>query len=293
MVKISEIFNYKNRLTMMLFFLIIGIAYGHVQKQNLEKDLMKASDEISKQSEEHLGAELRFMNQQRELQGKLSEEKNRNDSFEDQIGQISSTVGTLTKLKETDKELLQKYSKVYFLNEHYIPKELSTIPSQYTLYPNNEYKIHSKVLPFLTRLLDDAKKEGITIEINSAYRSFYEQASIKSSNRVVYGSGSNKFSADQGYSEHQLGTTVDFSFNKKSGVGSGFEKSLAYKWLTDNAYKYGFVLSYPEKNQYYVFEPWHWRFVGSRLAERIHEDKKYFYDLDQRNIDEYLVNIFD
>jgi len=60
-----------------------------------------------------------------------------------------------------------------------------------------------------------------------------------------------------------------------------------------NAHKYGFTLSYPEGNQYYVFEPWHWRFVGEDLARDLKRDERHFYDLDQRAIDGYLLEIFD
>jgi hypothetical protein len=120
-----------------------------------------------------------------------------------------------------------------------------------------------------------------------------EQASLKSAYTTSYGSGANKFSADQGYSEHQLGTTLDFNTTKRSSVLSGFDKTPEYKWLTENAYKYGFVISYPKENKYYIYEPWHWRFVGISLATRIHDDNTYLYALDQRDIDTYLINLFD
>jgi D-alanyl-D-alanine carboxypeptidase len=111
---------------------------------------------------------------------------------------------------------------------------------------------------------------------------------------VTYGSGANAFSADQGYSEHQLGTTFDFT---TEGIGGGlvtsFENTPAFAWLKDNAHKYGFTLSYPKDNAYYVYEPWHWRFVGEDLAEDLHEAGKTFYDWDQREIDKYLIKIFD
>jgi hypothetical protein len=44
---------------------------------------------------------------------------------------------------------------------------------------------------------------------------------------------------------------------------------------------------------YYQYEPWHWRFVGKDLADDLRDDGKYFYDLDQRTIDSYLIDIFD
>jgi D-alanyl-D-alanine carboxypeptidase len=74
---------------------------------------------------------------------------------------------------------------------------------------------------------------------------------------------------------------------------SGFSKTPEYEWLMQNAYKYGFIISYPKDNAYYQFEPWHWRFVGKSLAKRLNEEKQNFYDLEQRTIDSYLINIFD
>ena len=53
------------------------------------------------------------------------------------------------------------------------------------------------------------------------------------------------------------------------------------------------MLSYPKGNAYYIFEPWHWRFVGKDLAKDLHRHKEYFYDWDQRDIDEYLIDFFD
>ncbi|HEY4526280.1 MAG TPA: M15 family metallopeptidase, partial [Candidatus Paceibacterota bacterium] len=132
------------------------------------------------------------------------------------------------------------------------------------------------------------------IYVNSAYRSFDEQLALKGQYSVSYGAGTaNQFSADQGYSEHQLGTTLDFTTTGLSGGLAGFDQTPAYDWLEKNAYKYGFVLSYPEGNQYYMYEPWHWRFVGEDLADDLHDSGRNFYDMDQRDIDPYLANIFD
>ncbi len=223
----------------------------------------------------------------------LEEEKSKNSLFENQINQIFGTVGTLDKLSKTDKELLQKYSKVYFLNEHYVPDELSKIPEKFVFEEKKDKYIHTKVLPFLSNMIEAGEREGLNLYVISSYRSFDEQAGLKSNYSVSFGSGANKFSADQGYSEHQLGTTFDFT-SKKIGLNfTTFEKTDEYKWLIQNAYKFGFVLSYPKGNEYYQFEPWHWRFVGKSLAERLYEDKIYFYDLEQTNIDKYLISIFD
>lgn len=223
----------------------------------------------------------------------LENEKQRNDSFQERIDSISGTVGKLDKLSQLDPELLQKYSKVYFLNDNYAPSALIQVPEEWTFGGQEEY-FHKEAWPFLKEMLEDAAKDDINLRVVSGYRSFGTQAILKSNYAVRYGSGANAFSADQGYSEHQLGTTLDLTTEELAGGwSSSFESSEAFKWLTANAKKYGFTLSYPEGNTYYVYEPWHWRFVGEDLARDLEEDGKHFYDLDQRTIDAYLINIFD
>lgn len=223
----------------------------------------------------------------------LDTEQRRNNSFEERIDALTGTVGKLDKLSELDEVLLQKYSKVYFLNENYVPSELTEIDETYRFNPNKQAEIQTPVWPYLKDMLEDALDDGVEILVASAYRSFGEQGSLKASYNVKYGSGANAFSADQGYSEHQLGTTLDLTTRDTGASFVGFDKTDAYTWLEENAYRYGFILSYPRNNTYYVYEPWHWRYVGKALAKELHTSGKYFYDLDQREIDKYLINIFD
>lgn len=242
---------------------------------NLEKDLSQAKNDNANLSEV------------------LAAEQSKNNLFESQIQAIGGTVGTLEKLSKTDKELLRKYSKVYFLSENYIPPALTEIASTSLYQKDKPIKIHTKVLPYLSHLMDAAAATNTPLQIISAYRSFDDQAALKSGYTTTYGTGANKFSADQGYSEHQLGTTVDFTTVALGPAFNQFAESKAYMWLNQNAYQYGFVLSYPKNNTYYQFEPWHWRFVGVALATKLHNSGQYFYGLNQREIDSYLVSIFD
>jgi D-alanyl-D-alanine carboxypeptidase len=223
----------------------------------------------------------------------LRSEKEKNNAFSGQISEIIGTVSKLDKLSKTDKELLQKYSKIYFLNENYVPEDLIDIPPDYIYEQGRKLKMHTKAYPYLQSLIVAAEADGIDLRLISAYRSFGEQSALKNTYAVMYGSGANRFSADQGYSEHQLGTALDFTTKELGADFTSFKKSDAYKWFLENAYKYGFILSYPEDNKYYQFEPWHFRFVGKSLANRLHQENENFYDLDQRTIDNYLINIFD
>ncbi len=213
---------------------------------------------------------------------------------EQTVGSISGTVGTLQKLSQLDPELLKKYSKVYFMNENYVPSHLMAIPKEYLYTEAHPEQFIAEAWPFLKNMIDAAKASGVTLYVSSAYRSFGEQQSLKSAYTVVYGAGTaNSFSADQGYSEHQLGTTADLITTGIGGTLDGFDGTAAYTWLLANAYRYGFELSYPKNNSYYVYEPWHWRFVGTKLTAYLHDNNLHFYDMDQRTIDDYLISIFD
>ncbi|MES2315077.1 MAG: D-alanyl-D-alanine carboxypeptidase family protein [Patescibacteria group bacterium] len=215
--------------------------------------------------------------------------------FQKQVGGLSGTLTNLQKLAQTDPELLKKYSKVYFLNDNYVPARLSEIPKTYEYNENKQLLIHTDVLPHLESMINDASSTGVMLYAFSAYRSFAEQRALKGEYTVTYGAGTaNSFSADQGYSEHQLGTAVDMITPGLGGVlEDTFDGTKAYQWMIQNAYRYGFILSYPKNNGYYVYEPWHWRFVGVKLATYLHDNNLNFYDLEQRTIDNYLVNIWD
>ncbi len=214
--------------------------------------------------------------------------------LEEETAQLTDKVSLFEKLTTLDPELLKKYSKVYFLNEHYTPSDLIAIDEVYVNGTGRNLQFHADAWPYLEDLLEDSTKEGLNLLVTSAYRSFGTQAALKANYRVIYGAGTaNQFSADQGYSEHQLGTTVDLTTKKMRDLGSSFDATPEYKWLAEHAHEYGFVLSYPKGNKYYIYEPWHWRFVGVELASFLYDQKKTLYSLDQRDIDEHLVTIFD
>lgn len=266
-----------------------------------EKSALETALATSEESTRSLRAAVETMNgtitrlteDKQALDSLLTAEQRRSDAYKNQLGEVTNTVDTLTKLTQTDKELLQKYSRVYFLSENYVPSALTPIDTKYLYQKDKPLEIHDRVWPSLRRMLDTAAMDGIVIQIISAYRSFGTQEVLKSNYKFTYGAGTaNQFSADQGYSEHQLGTTLDFT---TPAVGANFEKfesTSAYTWLKSHAHLYGFILSYPKSNAFFQFEPWHWRFVGIDLATKIHIDGKNFYDYDQREIDKYLVNIF-
>ena len=257
--------------------LVAGVTYGFFYAFNLYKKIENDKNKLVSNA-------VSYEDKVKKLEEDLSKAKEEKENISE----------TLNQLKNIDPELLKKYSKVYFLNENYVPATLVNINPLYSIDPNKNLRVLDKIDPFLESMLKDANDNDVPLRITSAYRSFTEQKALKSGYKVIYGAKTaNQFSADQGYSEHQLGTTLDFTTPSVKGAFPAFQDSTSYKWLNENAYKYGFVISYPKENKYYEYESWHWRFVGKELATYIHDNRKYFYELDQRFIDTYLTKIFD
>lgn len=303
----------KNDIWLVLIFIsvLLGSAFGYAfyriialsnQVESLTQNL--ASTTVALEGTQGNLADLRYetvglsqnlSSTKEEVANNINEVRNQVGGVAETVGSMSGTVSTLEKLSTIDSELLRKYSKVYFLNENYTPAHIATIPQEYVYSNSKAEKFMEESLPFLERMLAAAKQSGVELYVKSAYRSFNEQQTLKSAYSVTFGAGTaNAFAADQGYSEHQLGTTADFITGGFGGtLSTSFDGSPAYRWLQQNAYKYGFELSYPKGNAYYIYEPWHWRFVGVQLATYLHQNSKNFYDMDQRDIDSYLANLFD
>ena len=280
--------SYYTLFTVIILFLLAALGYSIFLYTKLSSE-KTTTDLALKKSNDDL---VKLLQEKKNLADTLQQAANKNQAFAEQLTQVTQTVDNLQWLNMLDPQLLQKYSKVYFLNENYVPRELSAIDTKYLFYPDKPLQLHDRVLPFLNNMLVAASADNVIIKVDSAYRSFATQATLKSSYKVTYGYGANSFSAEQGYSEHQLGTAIDFTTPAIGGGLTGFHKTTAYTWLQNNAYKYGWILSYPQHNTFYVFEPWHWRFIGIELATRLHTEQKNFYDLDQRDITTYLAHLF-
>lgn len=121
----------------------------------------------------------------------------------------------------------------------------------------------------LAAMQQAAEAEGLDIWVVSGFRSYETQRQLY--NRYVARDGQEEadtFSARPGFSEHQTGLAVDLNL-----ADTKFALEPEGQWLAANAYKYGFVLRYPEgKSEItgYIFEPWHFRYVGETLAEKLY-----------------------
>ena len=125
----------------------------------------------------------------------------------------------------------------------------------------------------LLRMIQAARAAGEDLIVASGYRSFAEQRAIHAELTGLYGEESERLSAPPGRSEHQLGTTVDFTNREaRYGVGPAFEGTSAHGWLREHAHDYGFVQSYErgkEAETGYRAEAWHYRYIGAGNARRL------------------------
>lgn len=157
-------------------------------------------------------------------------------------------------------------NKVFYLDQNFIPTYLVNVLNYEIEYMNVDIMLKKEVLESYEKMYKDALKENIEFALFSGFRSYKRQEYLF---YEVYNDDS--ISAKPGHSEHQTGYAIDIS-PREIGLTNYLENSNTYKWLINNAHKYGFILRFPKgKTSYtgYSFEPWHFRYVGS-IATTIH-----------------------
>lgn len=141
-----------------------------------------------------------------------------------------------------------------------------SIPSTY--YPGD---ITSETRSNMNRMFADAKVLGLNIYLSSGFRSYNTQKIIY--NNYVSRDGkemADTYSARPGHSEHQTGLAFDVNQINDTFIGTP-----EANWLSDNAWKYGFILRYPKgktNETGYKYESWHFRYVGTELAKKLYND---------------------
>jgi len=150
-----------------------------------------------------------------------------------------------------------------------IPKEKLVL-----IEPNIE--VHIDMRDSLLNMREEAKKDGIYLVFLSGYRSinlqkdiFYSLKSIRNQEAAERA----RVSAPPGYSEHSTGFAIDIgdATQRETDFETEFENTDAFKWLTKNAAKFHFKLSFTKDNKFIDYEPWHWRYEGSIEALKVFE----------------------
>ncbi len=117
-----------------------------------------------------------------------------------------------------------------------------------------------------------ANAEGVILNPLSGFRSISEQQQVYFDVKAQRSQTLEQralVSAPPGYSEHHTGYAIDIGDGNvpATNLSPDFEKTAAFKWLTENATKFNFEMSFPRGNKQGVsYEPWHWRFVGDKSS---------------------------
>lgn len=200
--------------------------------------------------------------------------KNNNLSNEDIIRNVNANIDynfyTNIKSSDTSKGKLMIVNKYYNLSSSYKGDLVET--GNYSI--NSNYKMDREAFDAYKKLYEDAVKNNLHIKIRSAYRSYFDQQYIYNGYVARDGKAeSDRYSARAGHSEHQTGLAIDIS--AASDLWGDFSKTQEFTWMKDNSYKYGFILRYPKDKEYitgYMYEPWHYRYVGVDVAKYIYEN---------------------
>lgn len=139
-----------------------------------------------------------------------------------------------------------------------------------------------RVVPYYNDMVTAAQADGISLIPVSGYRSRERQHNnferkIKYYTDLGYGKAEATRIASEivlmpGTSEHNAGLAMDFGTNGNYTLDENFAKTDAFKWLSEHAADYGFILRYESDTKHITkitYEPWHWRYVGVKAAKEI------------------------
>lgn len=137
---------------------------------------------------------------------------------------------------------------------------------------NGELKLRSSAAQAFLRMQGDARANGVILVPISGFRTVEQQNHLFFDVKAQRNQDTHKraeVSAPPGYSEHHTGYAVDIGDGKAptTNLSQSFENTAAFQWLTNNAARYNFELSFPPDNpQGISYEPWHWRYVGDKAS---------------------------
>lgn len=204
----------------------------------------------------------------------------------DKLGGLCEYIRMETGQSTDSKSVIDRTSDPLLLvnSQHRYNKQPSNLVSIYE-YKTKSYLVKDKnvllkqeVIDALNSMMDDFQKEtGLSnVNVISGYRSGDDQKRLYEKYLLSHGKRyAQKYVQKPGYSEHHTGYAVDFSiYYREDGHSEDFKGQGEYGWITRNAWRYGFILRYPEEKADITgiaYEPWHFRFVGKQAAKAMHK----------------------
>ncbi len=165
-------------------------------------------------------------------------------------------------------------NKYYLLDSDFVPDDLIDVTNKKYFYGDG-FKVKKEVWDAYLNMWNDADAQGFYLIVNFAYYPYSEHEKAynkaKDNNGTVYADNN---VGRPGSDEHTTGLALDI-FAKGALTTVTFPESDAYKWLKENAHKYGFIERYPKGKEYITgqsAESWHYRYVGIDTATFIYEN---------------------
>ena len=185
----------------------------------------------------------------------------------------SSKRGDRTYTIEDPANMLVLIKNGFSVPSDYVPSDLRDVNIP---YESEVGQLRDEAATALENMYKDGLKKGYSIAIKSSYRSYETQLAVYNEYFAMYDAAyAASLVSTPGSSEHQCGLSVDLtSQSVLDGEYGTFGESPDYDWVEENAYKYGFILRFPENagdRTGATNEPWHFRYVGKEAAKEIHD----------------------
>lgn len=211
--------------------------------------------------------------------------------------------------------VIEFYGKKGYVCEEYLSEEMTVVDNKWAYFLINRenplsksysftldevqgyYSLDIRCSEYARRMIADAKADGIDLMVVSGYRSITkQQQNLESYIEKLISKGYSEIEATEQAlreiavpytSEHNAGLALDILtedwWNTHDDITPDFDTTEEYRWLQENAHKYGFIMRYQKEYEDvtgYIYEPWHYRFVGVYYAKKIKESGQpleYFY----------------
>ena len=262
-VKLVLFINYKGTIE----YKLLNIGYSQKEVDVLTKEL--TSDEINKLLTMKKNSDIVSLSKEKYFLfknlDKYLEYKKENDSvYNSEIIAIINTEANIDWM-DNEKEADTSKGNLMLVNRIY------GLPS---LYAYSGKKISQSILNDIISLIESGKEEGYTFVVSDGYRSYKEQENLYNNYKNSYGqSEADIYVAKPGHSDYQTGLSFDLMpYNKVIETPTESEE---YKWLKENAYKYGFIFRLPkdkEKLTGFKASTWRLRYVGTEASTVIYNE---------------------
>ena len=185
----------------------------------------------------------------------------------------------------TNTKEVQEFNPLMLVNKYnYVSKDFKPDLVKVTEFSKDGMYLEKNCMEAFIKMARDVKNNNLNIRAISTYRTYDYQSDLYNNYAKKDGiSNADTYSARPGFSEHHTGLAIDVDNITKPYTD--FLDTDEFTWMQANAYKYGFILRYPEDKEDitgYMYEPWHYRYVGIEVSKYIYEHnltfEEYYYE---------------